>query len=497
MSRFGQRSRFWTATCLIGVLLAGAVAAQAEDSWDAIYIAGRKVGHNHITVKPVTAKNGQKYNRVQLNTVLSFRRGADKTQMELRYGVIETTEGSVLRLDTRTLTAQKEIQVAGDVKDGVMHLKMNGGGPNNEMQIPWGADVRGPYGAEQSLAHTPINPGETRDIKLYIPDVNSICTTHLEAKSHEKLLLGGNEERTLLRVEQTFTDAKGKPMPELTTTLWVDKSGQILKSHSALMGGTDMYRTTRAHALAPDDEFDLIKATIIKVARRIPNAERTRDIIYQIAITEGDVKESIPVDQRQTLFPGASAGVATLEVRTDKKDSGQPAKEQPDQASLVPNSLINSDDSVVIEHTRQAIGNASDPWAKAVAIEGWVFKNMKRKNFSNAFAPANEVARNLEGDCTEHGVLTAAMCRAAGIPARCVVGFVYAEPLGGFGPHMWNEVFVNGRWVAIDSAFNQTEVDATHIKLAHSSLEGLAPFEPMMPVMRLHGKLKIEPREIR
>ena len=59
------------------------------------------------------------------------------------------------------------------------------------------------------------------------------------------------------------------------------------------------------------------------------------------------------------------------------------------------------------------------------------------------------------------------MCRAAGIPARGAwSAWSTREQLGGFGPHMWNEVYVNGRWVAIDAAFDQSEVDATHLKLS-------------------------------
>ena len=100
---------------------------------------------------------------------------------------------------------------------------------------------------------------------------------------------------------------------------------------------------------------------------------------------------------------------------------------------------------------------------------------MKNKNFATAFAPASEVARNLSGDCTEHGVLTAAICRAVGIPARVAIGLVYVDHLGGFGFHMWNEVYVNRRWVAIDAAFDQTEVDAVHIKLSDTSLDGVSP----------------------
>lgn len=146
---------------------------------------------------------------------------------------------------------------------------------------------------------------------------------------------------------------------------------------------------------------------------------------------------------------------------------------------------------------KNAVGSETDPWRKAVAIQSWVAKNVSEKNFSVAFAQAAEVARNLKGDCSEHSVLVAAMCRAAGIPARCVVGLVYAQNLGGFGPHMWNEVYVNGRWVAVDAAFDQSQVDATHLKLGATSLDGVAPFEAFLPVLKVFGKIKIEPLEIK
>jgi hypothetical protein len=74
---------------------------------------------------------------------------------------------------------------------------------------------------------------------------------------------------------------------------------------------------------------------------------------------------------------------------------------------------------------------------------------------------------------------------------------VYAENLGGFGPHMWNEVYVNRRWVAIDAAYDQSEVDATHLKLSTSSLDGVAPFEAFLPVLKVFNKITIEPTEVR
>jgi hypothetical protein len=58
-------------------------------------------------------------------------------------------------------------------------------------------------------------------------------------------------------------------------------------------------------------------------------------------------------------------------------------------------------------------------------------------------------------------------------------------------------VYVNGRWVAIDSAFKQSSVDATHLKLSASSLDGVAPFEPFLPVLKVFQDIKIEPVEMR
>ena len=164
---------------------------------------------------------------------------------------------------------------------------------------------------------------------------------------------------------------------------------------------------------------------------------------------------------------------------------------------MKPNALITSDDSRVQSLARRATRGAVDPWQKAQRINHWVFQNMKDKNFEVAFAAANEVARDLSGDCTEHSVLAAAMCRAVGIPARVAIGLIYVDKQDGFGFHMWNEVYVNQRWVALDPSWDQSTVDAVHIKLNDSSLEGVSPFEAFLPVVRVMGKLQIEPLELR
>ena len=65
-------------------------------------------------------------------------------------------------------------------------------------------------------------------------------------------------------------------------------------------------------------------------------------------------------------------------------------------------------------------------------------------------------------------MLLAALCRAAGIPARVVWGCVYTpEYDGSFGHHGWNEVYVGeAGWIPIDVTMHESDyVDSGHIRL--------------------------------
>ena len=467
-----------------------------REAWDAIYVGDTKVGSMHLWIKPVKDSRGRELMNVRVDYDISFQRGKDTAQIKLLYGTIETPEGQVLRLDTRTQASGEDIRTYGDVSNAAMKLILEVGGQKRQIEIPWGEDVRGPYGSEMSLAREPLKPGESRSVRTYIPDLNKVCLTTLKALEFENVPLGPQAEKhNLLRVQSTVADQDGKEIPSLESTLWVDGTGQIMKSFSKLLGGMWTYRTTKAGAMARNaGKFKLLEASIIRTPQPMTGSEKFRQVAYRL--TGVEAQRLFPADQRQT-FTANPNGEPLLLVKTESPEAGAPSTVLPGKEYFEPNPLINSADPQVIKHTRAAVGQITDPWKKAVAIQDWVFHNMKRKNFSTAFAPADEVARQLSGDCTEHGVLTAAMCRAAGIPARCVVGLVYAGSLGGFGPHMWNEVFVNQRWVAIDATFNQFEVDATHLKLNDTSLDGVAPFESFLPVLEVLDSLKIEPVEVR
>jgi Transglutaminase-like superfamily len=472
-------------------------SAAAQESWDAIYLSGTKVGFVHTYVEKVP-NQGRTYLRVRIDMEQRLKRGRDFSVTRLTYGTIEAMDGQVLRLDTLTDTGQQRIRVKGDVKDGQMNLIMEVGGKTQEAVIPWGPEVRGPYAPEQSMAREPMKAHETRSLKMFMPTLNKICDIELVALDVEPTIMGDGKNRNLLHVEQK-TKVDGVAKPEFDVRLWVDSEGQVLKQEVDILGGYVQYRTNKEAAKARGGpiQFDLIQGSVIKVKHLIPNSDRSRMVRYQLTFKGNDLAQVIPTDPRQSLEAGASKNSGILKVESVGPLDGKAGPAEVDQQYVKPNALVTSDDGRVRALAAKATRGAQDPWQKAVAIQKWVFDNVTEKNFKTAFAAASEVARNLAGDCTEHAVLAAAMCRAVGIPARVVVGMIYVEEQSGFGYHMWDEVYVNQRWVAIDPSWEQSMVDAVHIKISESSLEGVAPFEAFTPIIRVMGKLEIDPIEFR
>jgi transglutaminase-like putative cysteine protease len=92
-------------------------------------------------------------------------------------------------------------------------------------------------------------------------------------------------------------------------------------------------------------------------------------------------------------------------------------------------------------------------------------------------------------------MLTAAMCRAAGVPSRTAVGLVYATDKHGkpvMAYHMWTEVWVVGQWLAIDATRGEGSIGATHVKIADQSWHDTHSVTPLLAVARVLDKLSFE-----
>jgi hypothetical protein len=88
-----------------------------------------------------------------------------------------------------------------------------------------------------------------------------------------------------------------------------------------------------------------------------------------------------------------------------------------------------------------------------------------RQSHERGFDVASEVAVRRVGDCKQVSVLTVALARSIGIPARIVFGMALIRngaTFQGLG-HSWTEVLVEGRWVVADAALIGPDISVRYL----------------------------------
>ena len=98
-----------------------------------------------------------------------------------------------------------------------------------------------------------------------------------------------------------------------------------------------------------------------------------------------------------------------------------------------------------------------------------------RGTHNRGFDIASEVAAHREGDCKQFAVLTVALARAAGIPARVVLGLALIRSgtaYGAFG-HAWAELQIEGRWVVADAALAKLDSPVRYLPFGVLENEGM------------------------
>ena len=150
----------------------------------------------------------------------------------------------------------------------------------------------------------------------------------------------------------------------------------------------------------------------------------------------------------QPLSQAAAAGFVELTVMPGTHlDLDSPS--QVTAASFI----VDFDDPAVVQLSRKLLDEAGAAPIDGARIVAFTAKAMRSGFAANADL-ASEVARSLQGDCTEHALLNAALSRAQKIPARIVHGaaLLHADGQWQAYGHAWVQTLEAGRWVVRDSA---------------------------------------------
>lgn len=127
--------------------------------------------------------------------------------------------------------------------------------------------------------------------------------------------------------------------------------------------------------------------------------------------------------------------------------------------------VIDTSNSFVIdleeESTQEFVAGFEKPQDRSWTLNDlteYVHGFIVSPTYINGFNIASVVAKQRSGDCTEYAVLSTALARSLGIPARVVLGSVIIEEkdhISAFG-HAWAEVWHNNNWQVMDAALHSS-----------------------------------------
>lgn len=441
-----------------------------SDGWMAILLDGQKMGYAHSE----QSRQAQEIHSAQ-TVYMSIRRAGAVLEVKMDTSSVESVAGEPLGFASEILLGNQPIRTRGSIAGGVITVTKEQYDTEfvNKIDYPVGALMG--WGMYLEMLKHELKPGTKITLLAFEPSqaLNVGLQTTIEVLGREELdLLGKRVSGIKVKTTTTIYGV------DIESIGWVDEQWEPLKQEISMMGlKFEMITCDKAYALKDIGSAEVFINTLIPLGRSI-DRRRARSVTYRITSTGDTALPDIPNTEMQQVIEKSANHITLKVTRGNYAELASAAPRIPPAALskyVKASVFISSDDAEVAQMAAEAAETETNPYKLAEKLCHKVSKTIKYKNLGTAFATAAEVCRSKEGDCTEHGVLLAALGRSRGIPTRLVTGLIYVARFGDqrdvLGFHMWTQYWINGKWVDLDSAWNQVEVDATHIALGTHSTE--------------------------
>ncbi|MSP38766.1 MAG: transglutaminase domain-containing protein [Deltaproteobacteria bacterium] len=440
------------------------ISAGGEEWWGVFY-RGEKIGYawQTIAAKPTgyELRDGSVLNLNLLGIVQPA-----ETHLEMA-----ANEDWILdRFNFQLTSKEMRFSARGARNNNKLSLEIDSAGHHSTQEItltqaPYLLAALKPYVVTQQL-----ETGKKFFFATFDPSTLSQQVTAVVIEGREQIRIG-NRLEAAIKMRQSFRG--------ISVLSWIDGQGRTLKEESP--AGMSLLRQDKAVARNLSNRamaLDIVAQTAIKVTTPIDNAAARRALELKLS---GFDLSNFPLDGgRQRL----SENRLTIALEDLPKPGTRtlPFADARVSAYLRPTAFLQSDHPRIKALATKILNGETDAQRAAVRIKDWVYQEIAKEP-TVSIPNALQVLQTRKGDCNEHTVLFNALARAAGIPAKTVVGVVYLR--GAFYYHAWSEVWL-GEWISLDSVFNKFPADVTHVKF----LEG--EIDRQIDILQLIGNLKIE-----
>jgi transglutaminase-like putative cysteine protease len=467
-----------------------------SDEWAEVFMAGGKVGYLHATMN----RNGDII-RTESVTRIKLGRLDSPVVIEMRQHAEETLGGVPIRFGSEMNAASIKTATNGTVADERVTIVTSQYGMDQTQSFDYPKGAVMAWGQFREGLLRGFKPGTQYATDVYAPELR------LDGAVVAKTKIGEWEEFThqgKQRKGQRITVEMVSPIGSLELTSWVNEFGWPIKAKIPAPGLGDMliWTTDQASALKDFLPPEIFMATTIKAKRSI-DAKSASRISYRVKTIKSDVElADFPTTPMQTSkrMPDGSIELSVKRL-IHKQGAPRGAGDEPltqEQLAefLDSNLMINTSDPELIKLAKQAGGQERDPFMLADRLRRFVSNYVTTETLGIGFATASEVCRTRAGDCSEYGVLLAALGRINKLPSRVVAGLAYVPLFGNesdiFGYHMWTQFYIDGRWVDFDAALRESVCSPARIAFATSSLKHAGLADLSLPLISKIGAIDID-----
>jgi len=361
--------------------------------------------------------------------------------------------------------------------------KFAGKEEKKEFLLPAGTIFAGML--DDFLRKSRIIPKSTFTVKIF--DNSMLAATDV------KVRIIGTEKQTIGNREYDCY-AIDTEMYNILTRIYVDKQGFTVRTQNAQLGLEEVIATEAEAKKKFSANLDILSDFAIKankvIARPAEVKEMNCSLLFDKGLPAGLTKDSISGTSIKIIKDNMAICVLRRIEFPENEAALFPVSEKKLEKYLKPSPYEQSDDPELIKTAKVIAGNERNSIKTAKKIVNWVNNYVSNKDFSSAFATAKETFESKQGDCKGHAVLAGALCKALGIPTKIAAGIYPINDR--FYYHMWLEVYAgNGNWVAMDPTFNETVLDAAHIKLVEGTLDDEGKLAFMVEVYKYFKNVEV------
>jgi hypothetical protein len=418
----------------------------------------------------------EEFNGLRARSTVSARltRLGKSIDMRFETTTAEGEDGSLQSLAYEALLSRQPLRVEVRVEGDRVRI----GTPPQERFVDRGPDTLvGPIGAVRLTAARLRAKGDRVDYAIFSPELQRVArVSRVTVATGERSQCA---DAPLTRVEETI---EGLPT---TRTLWVDAAGiMVADSITGPFGPMTTCRATKAAALAASGTLpaDLYEKTLARSNVRVADPFAIDRIVVRVRARDAShVLPDFTAHNQRVTTPGV------VEISRAARTGSNGAAAVVDREFLEPNALVESGNPDIVRIA--ASMKTSDPYETALALTAWTAANLTM-DAGIVMAPASELVRDRRATCMGYATLLAALARAAGLPSRVVMGYVYYG--GIWGGHAWTEMFVEGAWLPFDAAvFAPGVASAMRLSVGASSLaDGGGALQG--PLAALFGRVDID-----